>query len=111
MDTLSHYREIIQKLLSDYASYHQADDEVRAEVIGDTSKDHYEMILVGWEGSQRVHNLAIHIDIIDHKVWLQHDGANLVVAEDLVKAGIPRENIVLGFRPPHLRQYTDFAVA
>jgi hypothetical protein len=33
------------------------------------------------------------------------------VAEDLVQAGVPRDAIVLGFRPPHVRQYTGYAVA
>jgi hypothetical protein len=33
------------------------------------------------------------------------------VVTDLVEAGIPANEIVLGFRHPKLRQYTDFAVA
>jgi hypothetical protein len=28
----------------------------------------------------------------------------------LVAAGAPREDIVLGFQPPQVRQYTDYAV-
>ncbi|MGK7885916.1 MAG: element excision factor XisI family protein [Crocosphaera sp.] len=31
------------------------------------------------------------------------------VANDLVTAGIPKNDIVLAFHPPKLRQYTDFA--
>ncbi|WP_461100885.1 element excision factor XisI family protein [Spirosoma koreense] len=33
------------------------------------------------------------------------------MAEAFVKAGVPRENIVLGFHPEHIRQYTGFAVS
>jgi hypothetical protein len=29
----------------------------------------------------------------------------------MVKAGIPRNHIVLGFKPPHVRPDTDYAVA
>ncbi|MCB0181003.1 MAG: XisI protein [Anaerolineae bacterium] len=36
------------------------------------------------------------------KVWIQYDGAESIAA-DLVDAGIPKEAIVLGFRPPALR--------
>ena len=32
------------------------------------------------------------------------------VADELVAEGIPREDIVLGFHPAEVRQYTDFAV-
>jgi hypothetical protein len=31
--------------------------------------------------------------------------------DELVEASVPREAIVLGFRPEHLRQYSGFAVA
>ena len=33
------------------------------------------------------------------------------VAEELVEAGIPRDHIVLAFRAPEIRKYTDYAVA
>lgn len=66
---------------------------------------------VGWDGVRRVHGSVVHIDIIGGKIWIQHDGTNRPVAEKLLDAGIPREDIVLGFHPEDLRKYTDFAVA
>jgi XisI protein len=33
------------------------------------------------------------------------------IATDLVREGVPREDIVLAFQPPEMRQYTDFAAA
>ncbi|MCP4662360.1 MAG: XisI protein [bacterium] len=53
-------------------------------------------------GSRRVRN--------GEKVWIQYDGTDPGVARELVEAGIPREAIVLGFRPPHVRPHTGFAV-
>jgi hypothetical protein len=58
-----------------------------------------------------VHGAVIHIDIIGDKVWIQHDGTSPGIADELVEAGIPRDAIVLGFRPPHVRRYSGFAVA
>ncbi len=66
---------------------------------------------VGWQGGRRVHGSAVHLDIIDGKVWIQHDGTNRPVADELLAAGIPRDDIVLGFQPPDLRKFTDFAKA
>lgn len=45
------------------------------------------------------------------QLWIQHDGTERGIAEDLVAAGVPKERIVLGFRPPQGRRYTDFAAA
>jgi len=32
------------------------------------------------------------------------------IAQELVDRGIPKENIVLGFQSPEMRQYTDYGV-
>ena len=67
-------------------------------------------MLVGWDNGRRVHGTTIHIDIIDDKIWIQYDGTESGVALDLVEAGVPRESIVLAFRPPEIRPHTGFAV-
>jgi XisI protein len=51
------------------------------------------------------------LDIRNGKVWFQHDGAEDGVASQLVAAGIPREHIVLAFKPPEARPLTDYAAA
>jgi hypothetical protein len=53
----------------------------------------------------------VHIDIRNGKVWIQQDGTEDGIAEALVEAGIPRDHIVLAFKPPEIRPYTDFAAA
>jgi len=54
---------------------------------------------------------VIHLDIINGKIWIQHDSTDWPVADALLEAGVPKEDIVLGFHPAEVRQYTDFAVA
>jgi hypothetical protein len=110
MDTLERYREIVRKLISEYASYKPSHGQIDTEAIIDPEKDHYEVMHVGWDGVRRVHGTVVHIDIIGEKVWVQYDGTSRPVAEELVEAGIPREAIVLGFHPTDVRQYTGFAV-
>lgn len=51
------------------------------------------------------------MDLIDNKIWIQFDDTEEGVATDLMEAGIPKEDIILGFRHPKLRQYTGFAVS
>ncbi|MDZ8140638.1 MAG: XisI protein [Nostoc sp. DedQUE04] len=66
---------------------------------------------LGWNGDRRIHGCLVHIDLIDGKIWIQRDGTEEGIAADLERAGIPKEHIVLGFRPPELRPYTGYAVA
>ncbi len=54
--------------------------------------------------------MVIHVDIRDGKIWIQHDGTEEGIANDLMAAGVPQSDIVLGFHPPSERAYTPFAV-
>ncbi len=109
MDKLSNYREIVSRIIREYASYKPSHGQIETEAIIDSERNHYEVMHVGWDGVRRVHGSVIHIDIINEKVWIQYDGTSRPVAEALLEAGIPREDIVLGFHPADVRKYTDFA--
>lgn len=102
-------QKIVRDLINSYA-HRPSHGDIEPEAIFNDEKGHYELMFVGWHGSRRVHGTAIHIDIIDDKIWIQHDGTSPGVARELVEAGIPRESIVLGFRPAHIRPHTGYAV-
>jgi len=108
METLTRYRQILYDLLRQYA-HKPSHGEITPEVIVDAEQNHYELMHVGWGGSRRVHGSVLHIDIINGKIWIQHDGTAPGVALDLVEAGVPREDIVLGFRPDYVRPHTGYA--
>jgi len=110
MDRLTEYRAIIKDILTEYAQFKPSYGEIETEVIFDEARDHYEVMYVGWEGVKRIHGSLIHVDIRDGKVWIQHDGTESGIAEELVEAGIPRDHIVLGFHSPEIRRHTQFAV-
>ncbi|NES96327.1 MAG: XisI protein [Desertifilum sp. SIO1I2] len=109
MDTLAQYRHQIKNLLNEYAS-HVWDARIQAETIFDPERDRYQLVYVGWRGSKRVYGVVLHLDIIDGKIWIQQDGTEIGIANQLVDLGVPKQDIVLGFDPPNLREYTDFAV-
>ena len=111
MDDLSNYRKIIRELTQKYAQYRPARGDVQIEVIFDEAQDHYELMYSGWNGPYRIHGSVLHLDIRDGKIWIQHDGTEEGIAEELVQAGVPRERIVLAFKPPEIRPHTGFAIA
>ena len=110
MDKLERYREIVRRIIEEYASYKPSHGHIDTEAIVDREHDHYEVMHVGWDGPRRVHGSVIHLDIIDGKVWLQYDGTNRPVADELLAAGVPAEDIVLAFHPERLRPLTGFGV-
>jgi hypothetical protein len=110
MDRVERYRDIVSRVIEDYASIKPAYGDIRSEAVIDRERDHYGVVRVGWLRDERVCGTAIHVDIIDGKIWIQYGGTDRPVAEELVAAGVPREDIVLAFHPADLRKYTGYGV-
>ncbi|MFN6517339.1 MAG: XisI protein [Nostoc sp. CreGUA01] len=110
MDILDNYRQIIQKILTEYAQLPYAYGQLERQLIIDPNGNHYLLLTLGWENKQRVHGCLVHIDIINGKIWIQRDGTEIGIANELVSAGIPKDRIVLAFQPAEVRKYTEFAV-
>lgn len=110
MEDLTHYREIIRRIITEFAQFKPARGDVEIETIFDESNDHYELMYSGWNGPYRIHGSVLHLDIRGGKIWIQHDGTEAGVALRLLEAGIPHNRIVLAFKPPEIRPFTDFAV-
>lgn len=110
MDRVANYRQIVRRVIDEYAACKPSHGQIDTEAVVDPARDHYEVMHVGWDGHRRVHGTVIHLDIIDGKVWIQYDGTNRPVADELVAAGIPPGDIVLGFHPEEVRRQTEFAV-
>jgi XisI protein len=47
---------------------------IDTQAIIDLAGDHYMIMHVGWHRGQRMHGGVLHIDIIDGRIWMQHDG-------------------------------------
>lgn len=111
MDKLETYRKKIRDVLKEYVNIFYANANIENYAAFDPETDQYIIVSVGWGKDGRIHGCLIHVGIIDGKVWVQRDGTEDGIANELVQAGIPKEDIVLGFHEPDVRQYTGFAVA
>lgn len=105
------YRQIIKIILEEYADFLGNDEQVQIELVLDEKNDRYLLVESGWQNGYRIYGTLLHIDLIDHKLWIQHDGTEEGIANDLVAAGIPKSHIILAFKSPEVRQYTEFAVS
>ncbi|MEH2421652.1 MAG: XisI protein [Nostoc sp.] len=104
------YRQIIQQLILERAKRGLSLEEMETQAILDTERDHYLLLHTGWRGNRRTHGCSLHLDIKDGKIWIQHDGTEVGIATQLLELGIPKEDIVLAFHSPYMRQFTEFAI-
>ena len=111
MSAKDKYQKIVKRILREVAGMMPTDENVRTELIFDDAQGHYQLGQVGWEGKRRVDSVFLHVDVCDGKIWVQHDGTNLGIAEEMVRAGVPKDHIVLAFRHPSRRPDTEYAVA
>ncbi len=111
MARVEDYRDIVKQLLVEYAEHPPIGGGIDMETIFDETRDHYQLVALGWQSKRRVHGCVIHIDIKGNKVWLQHDSTDADIAQTLIERGIPANHIVLGFQPEHYRKLSGFAVS
>jgi hypothetical protein len=118
MDTkLDRYRAIIVGILQHYTKIPYTNpnvnpqDELEEQLIIDTKNDHYQILAIGWEGTQRVYYPIFHIDIKKDKVWIQEDATDSDLVGQLEEQGVAKSDIVLAFHAPYNRPYTGYAVA
>jgi XisI protein len=109
MGTAESDRQLIEKTLVEYARVPYSCGDVRLQTVFDHDRDHYLLILNGWEGVCRVHGCLVHVEIIDGKFWIRRDGTEYGIAQEQLDAGVPKARIVLAFRSLEKRRLTDFA--
>lgn len=111
MEKRDHYRTLIKTILQDYAQYKPSYGEIEAMVICDEGQDHYQLLYLGWNRHYRIHSIIVHVRLYNDKIWIEYDGTEYGIANELVDVGVPKSEIVLAFHSPQKRPYTDFAVS
>jgi hypothetical protein len=113
MDKLSHYRNLIKTILKQFVEWDNQQPTPGEEtvLVADDERNHYLLMSVGWVNGKRILNLRVYVRIHDGKFWIEEDWTEEGIAADLLREGVPREDIVLAFHDPETRKGTDFAAA
>jgi hypothetical protein len=111
MDAPTEWRNLVERILTEETRVPVSYGDITLYTVFDRPQDHYLLMAVGWDGHKRVHALLIHVDVIDGKLWIQHDGTERGIARDLEAAGVPKDRIVLAFQHIGRRRYGDYAAA
>jgi hypothetical protein len=116
MDSLTKYKKIVRSFVEEVVGLSQdIENGIENQLITDDEHGHYLYFGVGWEtpSNRWFYATFIHIDVKKTgKVWIQHDGTDLRIADELIERGVLKSDIVIGFQPIHIRkEMKDFAVA
>jgi XisI protein len=117
MDRLEEYRQKIEQILTDYYQMtidqvsNLAGDEVSDRLAFDRDRDQYLWLRFGWKDNRKVQQIIMYFCIRNGKIWVEEDATDLCVVDDLLAAGIPKNDIILGFHHPKKRALTEFATA
>ncbi len=114
MDKLKKFHQAIVEIMDEYVAerrHSQSYEGLHFDKIIDHRNFHYQFILLGWNGNERIYNIIFHIDVIDDKIWIQRDNIEESVAVLLNEKGISNKDIVLAYFPESHRKYTEYAAA
>lgn len=94
MDKLSHYREVIKKILIEYDRWVSGSYNQKSEgcLLFDETSDQYLWLYMGWQGKKRVKGINIHLRIKNEKIGIEEDWTENGIATELLSAGVPKED-------------------
>ncbi len=99
------YRECVKNFLGQYESLQ--DENSKIELIFDDERMRYMVLWVGWHKYKRIHQCAVHIDIVGDRILIQRNDTEDAIAEKLVEMGISQENILMSFIHPQHQNYEE----
>jgi XisI protein len=79
------YRKVVQTILKSHAK-NRSNSQTEIQLIFDTERDRYQVLNIGWQDLTRVFGCIIYVEIKDGKIWIERDGTEIGVANELVEA-------------------------
>jgi hypothetical protein len=113
MGVVTNYADVVRDILTRVAGHLQRIPKLDVDtlLVEDPVQAIFMLWRVGWHAGKRVNNTVIFARIRNGKVWIEDDHTDLTFYDELVRAGVPKSDIVLGFHAPEERRFGEFAVA
>lgn len=111
MDRAVKLRKAIAVSIDEFiAEYGQPEKGIEIRSIVDEAHSVFQLVIMGWQGVERIYHVLFHLEIKSDKVWVQEDNTENGIAAFLLKNGLSKQDIVLGFYSEAYRRHTEFAV-
>src|ERR1700712_2610677 len=99
MDTTSTYRNIIKQIIFRYARLRPSHGDIRLDQVFDETHDRYALMQVGWDRGRRVRGNLLYITLQDGKIYIEYDGMEHGIKNNLIALGVSEEDIILASLP------------
>lgn len=112
MGIIKQHEKIVVSWLRAFAADRINENGTEYKVLVDTAAHQYQLLSMYWDISKElVIQILFHFEIKkDGKVWILANNTDIPIAKELMKLGLVNTEIVLGFHPTELRQFSEFAV-
>ncbi len=113
MDKLAQYKSLIKSFMTEYAHLTSQFPKIGLESVClfDDERGEYMLLETGWQNKRHIQRIRLYVRLRNQKIWIEEDRTEDGIAAYFLEQGVPHEDIVLGFQPPEMRPYTEFAVA
>jgi hypothetical protein len=113
MEKLGFYQNTIKKILTEYESISSQVPQPGIDelLMFDDQRGQYMWFNIGWQGGERIKAISVYMRIKNGKIYIEEDWTEEGMANELLREGVPKEDIVLAFQAPEARKFTEFAVA
>jgi hypothetical protein len=98
---LEQYRELVTQVLQRHAAMEAEPHNYESTVLCDTQNNDYRLIDTEILPDKRLDHVVIQLLLRDGKVWIERDGIEYGISQDLLEAGIPANDIVVGLSQGH----------
>jgi hypothetical protein len=108
MEKLEKYQKILTKFVEDFAKTpFSIQKNLENQALVDNKNNHYQVVTLGWDKNSFVYSPVLHFDIKENKIWIQQNWTDILLDDELIKRGVDRNDIVLGFLPIYAREYAQ----
>jgi hypothetical protein len=110
MDKMTHYRDLIERHIRHVVDlvnrqYKTDEGEGVAHCVFDEERDNYLLVKAGWCRGRRSRGTSLFVRLRDGRIYVEEDWTEPGIANALIEAGVPEEDIVLAFHSPSMHQH------
>lgn len=106
--TVTELRDIVEKVLQDWEV--SPTQKTQYIALRDKEQDRYAVLLLQAPHKLNLAHAVFYIAIKNDKIYVEFDSAKEGIANEFLAYGVPKEQIVLAFYPPEMREMGEFAV-
>jgi hypothetical protein len=104
-------REAIAHVFGEWEKLPRMPSDWQIVAVMDRVKDRYVLQDVDFKDGRFQSRTLAHLEIRDGKIWILTDNTEEGIGSELLEQGVSKQQIVLAFYPPSVREMGEFAVA